>query len=152
MCGTSGDWAASALGLSSPPRIRAWRDAESDRRPAPGHNRSGVFGGQLVLVEIGLSCRTGYRQLGEHGEHLADLAGVIVESSSLASERSKALVIVLDDDFIDEAVHRLPYARRSPSSTGRFRRLEFVDQLGELPAHAKAQHKAQLMPVHADLL
>jgi len=45
----------------------------------------------------------------------------------------------------------MPDTRRSPS-TGRFRCIEFVDELGELHADAKAQHKAQLMAVHVDLL
>jgi hypothetical protein len=79
------------------------------------------------------------------------LAGVTVEGSSLNSERTNAVVIVLDDDLIDEAGDRLPDTRRSPS-TGRLAHVEFVDELGELSAHAEAQHKAQLMPVHVDLL
>src|SRR5207253_9724698 len=54
-------------------------------------------------------------------------------------------------DLIHGSARRPPYPWRCPA-TGRLLLAETLCELVELFAYAEAQHKAQLVPVHLDLL
>jgi hypothetical protein len=74
-----------------------------------------------------------------------------VERGALAPVRLLVRVVVLEHDLVDVTADRLPDLRRRPAARALLL-VQLAHQLGKLARHAEAQHEAQVVPVHVNLL
>src|SRR5262245_23155715 len=103
--------------------------------------------GDLDSVELELRRGARHGQLADTGQNLADTTGIVVKGGPLLPQGVDAWVVVLDDDLVDASARPAPDPWRRPAA-GRLFSVETLCELVELFADAKAQHKAQLVPVH----